>query len=110
MSSSSANNDETSAAATVRAEKQVLRKEIRAKLKKLSKSDIDQQSHQVWDKLTKLPAFQSATSVGLFLSMPHSEISTEAILRECVAQGKDIYVPQVGANFEKAHMEMVKVV
>eukprot|EP00522_Entomoneis_paludosa_P015167 CAMPEP_0172459984 /NCGR_PEP_ID=MMETSP1065-20121228/35030_1 /TAXON_ID=265537 /ORGANISM="Amphiprora paludosa, Strain CCMP125" /LENGTH=253 /DNA_ID=CAMNT_0013214869 /DNA_START=80 /DNA_END=841 /DNA_ORIENTATION=+ len=94
----------------VRAEKQVVRKEIRAKLKELSTEEIREESVKVWNKLMELPAYKTAKSVGLFLSMPKSEISTEAILRQCVADDKDIYVPQVGQNFENAHMELLKVV
>eukprot|EP00527_Entomoneis_sp_CCMP2396_P005487 CAMPEP_0198142712 /NCGR_PEP_ID=MMETSP1443-20131203/5432_1 /TAXON_ID=186043 /ORGANISM="Entomoneis sp., Strain CCMP2396" /LENGTH=278 /DNA_ID=CAMNT_0043805789 /DNA_START=153 /DNA_END=989 /DNA_ORIENTATION=- len=94
----------------VRAEKQLVRKEIRVKLKALSSDEIHEQSKKVWDKLVDLPVYKSAKSVGLFLSMPKSEISTEVILRHCVAGGKDIYVPQVGQNFENAHMELLKVI
>mmetsp|Transcript_26121 Transcript_26121/g.72003 ORF Transcript_26121/g.72003 Transcript_26121/m.72003 type:complete len:301 (+) Transcript_26121:62-964(+) len=90
-------------------EKKVVRKEIRAKLKALSKEKIQEQSHRVWSKLVGMPEYKDAKSVGLFLSMPKSEISTAEILGHCVADGKDIYVPQVGQNFENADMELLKV-
>ena len=89
--------------------KQALRKEIRAKVKALSPEDLSAQSEQVWQRLFQLPEYQSAKTVGLFLSMPKNEIKTETPLRHCVQQGKIVYVPQVGKNFEHADMELLRV-
>jgi 5-formyltetrahydrofolate cyclo-ligase len=107
------NKDNTTAAAAaigIRERKQVLRKEIRTKLKALSPEEIRQESLKVWDRLFALPEYQAAKSVALFLSMPAGEISTDAALQDAVLGGKAIYVPQVGKNFEQTDMEMLKVV
>ena len=101
---------ESSDDSTIRSQKQVLRKEIRAKVKALSDDEIARQSDQVWERLFALPEYQSAKSVGLFLSMPQNEIKTETALRQCVQDQKIIYVPQVGKNFERADMELLRVV
>lgn len=94
----------------IRERKQRLRKEIRAKVKELTKEEIQEQSQKVWDQLVKLPQYESSTSIGLFLSMPKGEINTDHILERALASGKGIYVPQVGNNFEKCDMEMLRVI
>jgi 5-formyltetrahydrofolate cyclo-ligase len=101
---SSTNDDE------IRQKKQALRKEIRARVKLLTKEDIQEQSLKVWERLFALPQYQSAKSVGLFLSMPNGEIKTDPVLHHAIQNGKSVYVPQVGQNFEKCDMELLKVV
>ena len=94
----------------VRKGKQELRKRIRSAMKNLSIEDINAQSQSVWKSVFELPIYQSAKSVGLFLSMPKGEINTDLILQNCVREGKDIYVPEVGKNFELCDMELRKVI
>ena len=94
----------------VRKKKQELRKKIRSAMKNLTVEDISVQSHAVWKRVFELPIYQSAKSVGLFLSMPMGEINTDLILQHCVQNGKDIYVPEVGKNFELCDMELRKVI
>ena len=108
-SSAQASNEPTDDLAVVQAQKQALRKEIRTRLKSLTQEQILQQSQKVWNKIIDLPIYQTATSVGVFISMPQGEINTDAILRQCVADGKTLYVPQVGKDFENPDMELVKV-
>ena len=102
MSLSSANN--------VRAQKQTLRKQIRARMKEMSSDEIAAQSAQVWERLFALPEYQQAKSVGLFLSMPKHEINTDAALIDALRNNKTVYVPQVGENFELADMELIQVI
>ena len=90
--------------------KKELRKEVRTRLRGLTKDDIQSQSQKVWDRLFDLPSYQKAKSVGLFLSMPAGEIDTDIALRNAFEAGKEIYVPQVGKNFEQADMELLKVI
>ena len=94
----------------VRKQKQELRKQIRSAMKNVTAQDIEIQSKSVWESVFKLPIYQSAKSVGLFLSMPLGEINTDLILQHCVQNGKDIYVPEVGKNFELCDMELRKVI
>mmetsp|Transcript_24929 Transcript_24929/g.54796 ORF Transcript_24929/g.54796 Transcript_24929/m.54796 type:complete len:288 (+) Transcript_24929:16-879(+) len=94
----------------VRNEKQAVRKKLRSAMKNLTAEDIEAQSNSVWKNVFELPVYQSANSVGLFLSMPTGEINTDLILQHCVREGKDIYVPEVGKNFELCDMELRKVV
>ena len=90
----------------VRAEKQALRKVLRAKMKNVENIGIE--SLAVWKRVYELPAYKNAKTIGLFLSMPQSEIQTDAILNHAIENGKTVYVPQVGANFEHADMDLLK--
>jgi 5-formyltetrahydrofolate cyclo-ligase len=94
---------------SIRKEKQLLRKEIRAALKSLSPDEIQMQSHAVWNRLHALPEYKNAQSIGFFLSMPTAEIDTDLAMQQAVLDGKDIYVPCVGKDFEKADMELIRV-
>jgi 5-formyltetrahydrofolate cyclo-ligase len=94
----------------IRRKKQELRKRIRNSIKELTQQEVQQQSMRVWQRVFDLPVYQSANSVGLFLSMPHGEINTDALLEDCVLRGKSIYVPEVGKNFEYCDMQLRKVV
>ena len=94
----------------IRVRKQQIRKQVRDRLKALTNEEIKRQSQQVWERLFALPVYQQAKSVGLFLSMPTGEIDTDPALENAVKSGKDIYVPQVGKNFEQADMDLLKVV
>ena len=108
--SSSSTTDIGPSSDDIRKRKQDLRKRIRSAMKDLSIEDINTQSHAVWKSVFELPIYQSAKSVGLFLSMPKGEINTDLILQHCVQEGKDIYVPEVGKNFELCDMELRKVI
>lgn len=92
----------------VRQRKQELRREIRARMKKLSSEDVVQQSQQIWDQFFELPQYQRATSVGLFVSMPSGEVQTDYALRRVMHDSKTLYVPRVGLNFEMCDMELVR--
>jgi 5-formyltetrahydrofolate cyclo-ligase len=94
----------------IKAKKKHLRREIRAGIRELDSAAIATQSAKVWKKVFELPVYQSAKSIGLFLSMPTGEINTDEILKDAVAKGKDVYVPEVGKNFEKSDMELLKVI
>lgn len=101
---SSADND------SVKHEKQQLRKKLRSSLKELTVDEIGTQSSRVWIQVFELPIFQAANTVGLFLSMPKSEINTDLILQYCIQNRKRIYVPEVGKNFELCDMELREVI
>jgi len=95
----------------IRNEKRELRKQIRSKLKQLTTEEITAQSEAVWKQLfDKIPQYKDAKSVGIFLSMPNGEIHTDTALYRIIQDGKELYVPRVGTNFEEADMDMVRVV
>ena len=91
-------------------QKRILRKQIRSAMKNLTTPDIEVQSKKVWERVINLPIYQKSKSVGLFLSMPKGEINTDFIIEDCVKNDKDIYVPEVGKDFELCDMELRKVI
>jgi 5-formyltetrahydrofolate cyclo-ligase len=120
---------------TQRQQKQVLRKKIRSRLRlaypspSLASSfsrdveDNDQynaaataiqmkltsQSNQVFHQLFNLPQYQSSSNIGFFLSMPYSEIQTrDAISQMICKDGKTLYVPRVGLDFECCDMDLIR--
>lgn len=94
----------------IRQQKQLLRKEIRSKLKELSAEDISVQSSKVWERLFEMPVYKESKSIGLFLSMPSHEISTDLVLQHAIQNDKTVFVPEVGKNFELSDMELIQVV
>jgi 5-formyltetrahydrofolate cyclo-ligase len=98
----------------LRERKKDLRKEVRARIKEsYPPNETDKlvtQSNLVFSRLYSLPQYQSAKSVGFFLSMPSGEIQTREAIRRIVQDGKVLFVPRVGLDFEKCDMDLVKAV
>ena len=42
-----------------------------------------------------MPEYQSAKSIGIYLSMPTSELSTQAIIESSLQHGKKVFVPYI---------------
>ncbi|KAL7548002.1 hypothetical protein ACHAWF_011281 [Thalassiosira exigua] len=66
------------------------------------------ESSKVFSRLFALPEYRAASSVGFFLSMPSGEIQTRDAMGRMVRDGKDIYVPRVGLDFEKCDMDLIR--
>ena len=122
-------SDSTKTATTdIRQQKQLLRKQIRSRIRSVYPSpsstsnnnnnndkintanlNLTTQSNQVFHQLFQLPQYQSASTIGFFLSMPHGEIQTrDAIQRMVGRDGKTLYVPRVGLDFELCDMDLVR--
>jgi 5-formyltetrahydrofolate cyclo-ligase len=105
------NEEELSA---LRKRKQALRKEVRtsinANFPAKEAAKLLMQSNLVFSRLFDLPQYQSAKSIGFFLSMPYGEIQTRDAIRKIVQDGKVLFVPRVGLDFEKCDMDMVRAV
>jgi 5-formyltetrahydrofolate cyclo-ligase len=108
--SSSSDDQHAAAGERIRQQKQELRQRIRKAVKELSDQEVQEQSARVWQRVLALPVYQSARHIGVFLSMPHGEIQTDILIQDCVLQGKTVYVPEVGQNFEHCDMELRKVI
>jgi len=83
-----------SMAADLRAAKQALRKELRAKLAALDDDAIASASRAVAQKLFELPEYQQSKGVACFMSMP-KEFNTRPILERIFQDGKRAYLPRV---------------
>jgi len=78
----------------LKAEKQVLRKELRAKLAALDDEAILSASNAVAQQLFALPEYAQSKGVACFLSMP-KEFNTRPILERLFQDGKRAYLPRV---------------
>ena len=104
----------------LRQQKQTLRKYIRSNIKSTyppststtrtsSNELLTTQSNSVFKKLFTLPQYQAAKSVGFFLSMPNYEIQTKSAIQQIVYEdGKVLYVPKVGLDFEECDMDLIR--
>lgn len=73
--------------------KKEMRKRIRNVLKDLTDSAAASQSSHVTKSLLLLPEYQSARRISVYLSMPTGEINTSSIVRDALAQGKEVFIP-----------------
>jgi len=78
-------------------------------LSSLTPAEVSSQSSNIFERLFQLPEYQAASSVGLFLSMPEGEIKTNEACRRVLTEGKTLFVPRVGLDFEQCDMELIRV-
>ncbi|RKO97468.1 hypothetical protein CXG81DRAFT_5180, partial [Caulochytrium protostelioides] len=77
----------------VRAAKKRLRSEMARVLKTLSPAVIAAESQRVCDQIRRLPVYQAARNVSVYLSMPDGELQTAALVDQILADGKGCFVP-----------------
>ncbi|KAI1146321.1 5-formyltetrahydrofolate cyclo-ligase [Nemania diffusa] len=70
-----------------------LRSLMKQRLSKLAPDAITSQSNAVFDALSGFRPYKDAKTVGVYLSMPSSEIQTDSIVRHALAAGKQVFVP-----------------
>ncbi len=78
-------------------EKKQLRNEIRERLKKIPKPLYEHYSYTIAQELYKDPLWQSASIIGITISIP-PEVDTYQIIRTAWAEGKKIAVPKCFAK------------
>ncbi len=109
---------------SIRQQKQSLRKQIRSRIRLTypspsssntsdddiiaAKMKLSSQSNQVFHQLFNLPQYQTASYIGFFLSMPYGEIQTRDAIQRIVTDGKTLYVPRVGLDFEYCDMDLIR--
>ncbi|EXJ74805.1 uncharacterized protein A1O5_01501 [Cladophialophora psammophila CBS 110553] len=79
-------------------QKAALRKRVGEELKKLDSKEIERQSAIVTEHVLQMPAYQSAKSMAIFLSMPGREVSTRDIVLHALDSGKSVFVPYLHAG------------
>ena len=106
---------EESAIKVLRRQKQNLRKQIRHRIKSTypptssATQLLHTASNAVFTQLFNLQQYKDAKSIGFFLSMPSGEIQTRDAIRTIVYKdGKVLYVPRVGLDFEKCDMDLIR--
>ncbi|KAK4544144.1 hypothetical protein LTR36_004642 [Oleoguttula mirabilis] len=78
-----------------RAGKKALRKDIKHRLSALSDGEVAQQSSIAQTLITSLPQYRDAKRISVYLSMPTGEARTDAIVRDALDGGKEVFVPYV---------------
>ncbi|KAJ7599051.1 5-formyltetrahydrofolate cyclo-ligase [Mycena floridula] len=78
---------------SLKTQKKALRKIMSLKLGNVV--NIPEQSAAVTAKVLSLPAFQRASSISCYLSMPSAEIDTSLIVCEALKLGKTVFVPKI---------------
>jgi len=77
----------------LRTAKREVRSLMKQALSAVSKESIQAQSNAVFDRLTEFRPYVEAKRISIYLSMPTSEIQTDAIVRHALGCGKQVYVP-----------------
>ena len=73
--------------------KALLRKEIRLKLRSLTRVDREFQSRIIADKVLAHLKYQSSQGVAVFVSLP-DEVDTCDIIRDVFRSGRKCYIPR----------------
>ena len=85
---------------TLRAAKNIVRKEIKQKLRQLSEDEKIRESKIITQRLLQLDAYKNATSVSTYLHMP-TEVFTSDILKDLFTSNKKCFIPHyVGDNMD----------
>ncbi|KAL2024537.1 hypothetical protein VTK56DRAFT_7580 [Thermocarpiscus australiensis] len=87
-----------SAMAPLNAAKQQLRAAMKRKLRAVSHDSIVSQSLTVFNTLRTFKPYVDAKRVSVFLSMPTGEIQTDAIVRDALVSGKEVFIPYLHKN------------
>ncbi|KAL0592286.1 hypothetical protein ABG067_000394 [Albugo candida] len=78
-------------------------------LREIGPVEIQNQSQCIANNICKMSIFRKATAICVYLNMPQSEATTDAILEYAFEAKKTVYVPKIiGKNAKD--MVMVKVV
>ena len=54
-----------------------------------------------------MPQYQRAGRIGIYLSMPAAELSTNDIVVDALSKGKDVFVPYLHKSFESAQLKQM---
>ncbi|OAL34734.1 hypothetical protein AYO20_05929 [Fonsecaea nubica] len=79
-------------------QKAALRKRVTGDIKSLDSNQIQRQSANITEHVLRLPAYQNAKAVAIFLSMPGREASTQDIVLHALDNGKAVFVPYLHAG------------
>lgn len=79
--------------AAIFAAKTALRQTMRARLANLNEGALASQSAAVTRKVLQHPWYQQAQRLSIYISMPTSELRTDAIVLDALAQGKEVFIP-----------------
>lgn len=82
-----------SSIAALKVAKKSLRSFMKGRLSEISKESISSQSDVVFKVIQNFKPYHESKRIGIYLSMPASEIQTDLIVRHALASGKQVFVP-----------------
>lgn len=74
--------------------KRQLRVAVKKKLNQLSPNSIETQSTNISKTVIKLPQFNNAKKIALYMNMPHMEVQTLNLIKLCYELNKEVYLPK----------------
>lgn len=83
-----------SSTAALHGAKRALRQRMKAVLESIPREEIESQSAAVLKHVVRLPCYERARTVSVYLSMPTSEVDTWELCRHVLRQGKRLYIPR----------------
>jgi 5-formyltetrahydrofolate cyclo-ligase len=86
-------------------DKEDIRRRTLEKRDQLSKEEIEEKSRQILEKIVTLEEYKNAENVLIYASM-RSEVVTDDIILDCLANGKNVFCPKV-TDKERGIMEFV---
>ena len=87
-------------------DKQQMRQELQKNLLRMSPEERGDKSRKVCENLVSTPQFQGASSVMMYLSLPHEVDTSDAILHAWQL-GKTVSVPKI--SWQQRHMIPVRI-
>jgi len=87
-------------------DKEQLRRKLQKCLREMSPEQRSEKSRKACRNLTSTPQFQSASSIMMYLSLPHEVDTSEAILHAWQL-GKKVSVPKI--SWQQRHMIAVEI-
>ncbi|XP_069462070.1 5-formyltetrahydrofolate cyclo-ligase-like [Ambystoma mexicanum] len=91
--------------ASVQVLKRALRADLKRRLSKLDRVEMERQSQRLIQKLFSHDKYRTSGRVAVYLSMP-DEVQTEEIFRDIFRRGKMCFIPRY--HPQSNHMDMVK--
>ncbi|XP_026150182.1 5-formyltetrahydrofolate cyclo-ligase [Mastacembelus armatus] len=91
--------------ATLRAAKELLRKQVKLKVAALSDEEKQRQSVGVLKTLISHPKYVSSERIAVYLST-NDEVCTEEIIKDIFKCGKSCFIPRY--EIKTSHMDMLK--
>ncbi|KAH8597231.1 hypothetical protein B0O99DRAFT_508356 [Bisporella sp. PMI_857] len=79
--------------ASLKAAKKELRGLMKPILSGIPKESVLNQSAELFSIIKNYKRYQKAKRIGIYLSMPTGEVQTDAIVRDALANGKQVFVP-----------------
>lgn len=84
--------------------KQLLRKNVKNSLLRVSQQEIELQSKEITNVL--IPLLKTCQNIGCYLSMEDSEVDTQYLLQHLLSQGKTVFLPRCTSTRDSGQVSL----